>query len=90
MEKYKREFIKIFWVFIIGSLIGFLVETMVGIVVDGRLECRQGLIYEKRDIRSLMEMNIQSEQEAITNYLKAKRYTRNQSVRNLLDRIILH
>lgn len=45
--------------------------------------------YEKKDIRSLMKMNIQSEQEAIANYLKAKRYTRNQSVRNLLDRIIL-
>lgn len=45
MKNYKEEFIKIFWVFIIGSLTGFLVETMVGLIVDNRLECRQGLIY---------------------------------------------
>lgn len=45
MENYKKEIIKIFWVFIIGCIVGFIAETMVGLIVDGRLECRQGLIY---------------------------------------------
>ena len=47
MDKRKIEkfLIKIFWIFVIGSIIGFIAETIVVIVEDGKLENRQGLIY---------------------------------------------
>ena len=50
MEKKKKEklldqFIKIFWVFIIGSLIGYVVEMIVGLVQNGHFVSRQGLLF---------------------------------------------
>ena len=35
----------IFWVFIIGSIIGYIVETIVAIVQNGHFMSRKGLIY---------------------------------------------
>ena len=35
----------IFWVFIIGSLIGYGVETIVAIIQNGHFASRQGLLY---------------------------------------------
>ena len=35
----------IFWVFIIGSIIGYIVETIVAIVQNGHFTSRRGLIY---------------------------------------------
>lgn len=47
MEKNKiiKELIKIFWIFIIGSIIGYIFETIVVIFQKGHFEIRQGLIY---------------------------------------------
>ncbi len=47
MEKEKRKeiLIKVFWVFIIGSFIGCIVEMMVCLVQKGHFELRQGVIY---------------------------------------------
>ena len=36
----------IFWVFIIGSMIGYGVETIVAIIQNGHFASRQGLLYE--------------------------------------------
>lgn len=41
----KTQVIKMFWVFMIGSIVGCIVETMVGIVFDKSFHLRQGLIY---------------------------------------------
>lgn len=40
-----KEFIIIFWLFIIGSIIGYLLEMGVGLIQKGHFESRQGLIY---------------------------------------------
>lgn len=40
-----KEFIKIFWIFMIGSFIGHLFEIIVVIVQKGHFECRQGVLY---------------------------------------------
>lgn len=40
-----EEIIKIFWVFIIASIIGYIYEMIVVLVQKGFFECRQGLIY---------------------------------------------
>lgn len=50
MEKSKKEIIKkeairLFWVFLIGSIVGCIVETIVGIIFDHSFHIRQGLIY---------------------------------------------
>lgn len=47
MEKRKiiHELIIIFWVFIIGSILGYIVEMIVALVKNGYFESRQGLIY---------------------------------------------
>ena len=50
MELLKKEniinnFIKIFWVFIIGSIIGYVVEMIVGFVQNGHFVSRQGLLF---------------------------------------------
>lgn len=37
--------IKLFWVFMIGSLIGYMVESIVGLVQEGHWVSRKGLIY---------------------------------------------
>ena len=45
LQKIKDELVKIFWVFLIGSVIGCIVETLVGIIFDHSFKIRQGLIY---------------------------------------------
>ncbi len=40
-----KEFEKIFWIFMIGSVIGYVTETMVAFVQKGHFESRQGLLY---------------------------------------------
>ena len=44
-EKWINELIKLFWVFIIGSLIGYAVEMIVGLVQNGHFVSRQGLVF---------------------------------------------
>ena len=44
-EKLVNQSIKIFWVFIIGSLIGYVVEMIVGLVQNGHFVSRQGLVF---------------------------------------------
>lgn len=41
----KKEFNKIFWIFIIGSFIGYIFEMIVVLVQKGHFESRQGLVY---------------------------------------------
>lgn len=74
---------------LIGELIKILGKEPKYIDSDNILWNAKFVNFEKRDIKQIMEENIQLERDAITNYLKAKRYTRNHSIRNLLDRIIL-
>lgn len=45
LKKAKEQAIKVFWIFIVGSIIGCIVETMVGVIFDKTLKIRQGLIY---------------------------------------------
>ncbi len=44
-EKIVTMIMKLFWVFIIGSLIGYLVESIVGLVQEGHWVSRKGLLY---------------------------------------------
>lgn len=44
-EKVLKYIIKLFWVFIIGSIIGYCVEMVVALVQTGNFESRQGLLY---------------------------------------------
>lgn len=44
-QKMKNEMIKLFWIFVVVSLIGCIVETIVCIVQKGHFEVRQGVIY---------------------------------------------
>ena len=44
-EKSINQSIKIFWVFIIGSIIGYIVEMIVGFVQNGYFVSRQGLLF---------------------------------------------
>ena len=44
-EEYIRQIIKIFWVFIIGSVIGYTIEMIVGFVQNGHFVSRQGLLF---------------------------------------------
>ncbi len=39
------NFYKFFWIFMIGCVIGVVVETIYGLIMDGYLQHRQGLIY---------------------------------------------
>jgi len=43
-KKILNELIKVFWVFIIGSIIGYIVEMIVGILQNGHFVSRQGLL----------------------------------------------
>lgn len=43
--KTKNEIIKLFWIFMVASIIGCIVETIVCIVQKGHFEIRQGVIY---------------------------------------------
>lgn len=47
MEKKSKlnEVVKIFLIFMIGSIIGYIVEMIVALVQEGHFESRQGLIY---------------------------------------------
>lgn len=44
-KKIINYIIKIFWIFVIGSVFGFFAEMMYGLVYTRTLEIRQGLIY---------------------------------------------
>lgn len=44
-EILKSKLMKLFWIFLIGSVVGCLVETVVCIVQKGHFEFRQGLLY---------------------------------------------
>lgn len=41
----KAQAVKIFWVFVVGSIVGCIVETIVGVIFDKTFHIRQGLIY---------------------------------------------
>ena len=47
MEKKSKfnEIIKIFLIFMIGSVIGYIVEMLVALVQNGHFVSRQGLLY---------------------------------------------
>ncbi len=40
-----KKLVTVFWVFVIGSIFGCMVETLVGILMDKEFYIRQGLIY---------------------------------------------
>ena len=40
-----KELTKVFWVFIIGSVIGYILEMIVGILQNGHFVSRQGLLF---------------------------------------------
>ena len=44
-DKLKNELKTIFWIFIIGSIFGCIVETIVEILVEKHFHIRKGLIY---------------------------------------------
>ena len=44
-ETISQKKIKIFWIFLIGSVIGYIVEMIVGLVQNGHFVSRQGLLY---------------------------------------------
>lgn len=44
-KEVKKLLVKIFWIFLIGSIIGCIMETIVGIIFDKTFKIRQGLIY---------------------------------------------
>lgn len=43
--KINQKIMEIFWVFIAGSLVGFLYESLLCVIQRGHLESRQGLVY---------------------------------------------
>ena len=45
MQKIFNKTIKLFWIFIIGSVIGYIVEMLVAFVQEGHFVSRQGLLY---------------------------------------------
>lgn len=44
-DKVLDKIIKIFWIFLIGSISGYLLESIVGIVQNGHFVSRQGLLF---------------------------------------------
>ncbi len=44
-KKILNSIIKIFWIFVLGSIFGFVLETVYTLVFKGTLSIRQGLIY---------------------------------------------
>lgn len=44
-EEWINKVIKLFWIFIIGSIIGYAVEMIVGFVQNGHFVSRQGLVF---------------------------------------------
>ncbi len=45
VQEIKKQCVKIFWIFLIGSIIGCIMETIVGLIFDKTFKIRQGLIY---------------------------------------------
>ena len=43
-KKVLNELVKVFWVFIIGSVIGYILEMIVGLVQNGHFVSKQGLL----------------------------------------------
>lgn len=44
-ESITHKLIKIFWIFIIGSVLGYIIEMIVGLVQNGHFVSRKGLLY---------------------------------------------
>lgn len=44
-ETMLQKFAKVFWIFLIGSILGYLIEMIVGLVQNGHFVSRQGLLY---------------------------------------------
>lgn len=44
-ENIMQKLIKIFWIFIVGSIIGYIFEMIVGLLQNGHFVIRQGLIF---------------------------------------------
>ena len=40
-----QKIIKLFWIFLIGSIIGYIIEMIVGLVQNGHFVSRQGLLF---------------------------------------------
>ena len=45
MKKIAREFLKLFWIFVFGRIMGYVMEVIFNFVRTGEFETRQGLIY---------------------------------------------
>ena len=45
MKKFAREFLKLFWIFVFGCIMGYVMEVIFNFVRIGEFETRQGLIY---------------------------------------------
>ena len=45
MKKFAREFLKLFWIFVFGCIMGYVMEVIFNFVRTGEFETRQGLIY---------------------------------------------
>ncbi len=45
MEKKRKKFFRFFWIFLIGSVVGFLYENILVLIQKGHFELRQGLMY---------------------------------------------
>lgn len=45
MAKIMKIIVKVFWIFIIGSLAGFFIEMITELIIHQKLEIRKGLIY---------------------------------------------
>ena len=45
MKKFEREFLKLFWIFVFGCIMGYVMEVIFNFVRTGEFETRQGLIY---------------------------------------------
>ncbi len=44
-NEFTKKILKIFWIFIIGSIIGYILETIVGFIQNGHYVSRQGLLF---------------------------------------------
>ena len=44
ISKIKCDFYKLFWIFLIGSVVGFIVETIWCLIHNGSFECRSSMI----------------------------------------------
>ena len=44
-ENITQKLMKIFWIFLIGSILGYIIEMIVGLVQNGHFVSRQGLLF---------------------------------------------